>query len=105
MPRSPARGQRDKHDPVFSYAVGDTDGYLLRVAPLGAAGHHLQVLLDAGAVLCRRAGREVLYWRLGTYEIGACKVCTRRSAPWKLAPAHRPVRQVGLSHRGARERS
>jgi DNA-binding transcriptional ArsR family regulator len=31
--------------------------------PLGAAGNHLKVLLDAGAVLRRRAGREVLYWR------------------------------------------
>jgi DNA-binding transcriptional ArsR family regulator len=31
--------------------------------PLGAAGNHLRVLLEAGAVLRRRAGREVLYWR------------------------------------------
>jgi hypothetical protein len=31
--------------------------------PLGAVGNHLRVLLDAGAVLRRRAGREVLYWR------------------------------------------
>jgi DNA-binding transcriptional ArsR family regulator len=31
--------------------------------PLGAAGNHLRVLLDAGAVLRRRTGREVLYWR------------------------------------------
>lgn len=31
--------------------------------PLGAAGNHLRVLLDAGAVLRRRSGREVLYWR------------------------------------------
>ena len=31
--------------------------------PLGAAGNHLWVLLEAGAVLHRRAGREVLYWR------------------------------------------
>jgi DNA-binding transcriptional ArsR family regulator len=31
--------------------------------PMGAVGNHLRVLLDAGAVLRRRAGREVLYWR------------------------------------------
>lgn len=31
--------------------------------PLGAVSTHLRVLLDAGAVLRRRAGREVLYWR------------------------------------------
>jgi DNA-binding transcriptional ArsR family regulator len=31
--------------------------------PMGAVGNHLRVLLDAGAVLHRRAGREVLYWR------------------------------------------
>lgn len=31
--------------------------------PAGAVGNHLRVLLDSGAVLRRRAGREVLYWR------------------------------------------
>jgi DNA-binding transcriptional ArsR family regulator len=31
--------------------------------PLGAVGNHLRVLLDAGVVLRRRSGREVLYWR------------------------------------------
>jgi DNA-binding transcriptional ArsR family regulator len=31
--------------------------------PSGAIGNHLRVLLEAGAVLRRRAGREVLYWR------------------------------------------
>jgi DNA-binding transcriptional ArsR family regulator len=31
--------------------------------PMGAVGNHLKVLLDAGAVLRRRTGREVLYWR------------------------------------------
>jgi DNA-binding transcriptional ArsR family regulator len=31
--------------------------------PMGAVGNHLRVLLDAGLVLHRRAGREVLYWR------------------------------------------
>ncbi|MFD7078286.1 ArsR family transcriptional regulator [Nocardioides sp. NPDC059952] len=31
--------------------------------PVGAVGNHLRVLLDAGVVMRRRAGREVLYWR------------------------------------------
>jgi len=31
--------------------------------PLGSVGDHLKVLLAAGAVLRRRSGREVLYWR------------------------------------------
>jgi DNA-binding transcriptional ArsR family regulator len=31
--------------------------------PPGSVGNHLRVLLDAGAVLRRRSGREVLYWR------------------------------------------
>jgi DNA-binding transcriptional ArsR family regulator len=31
--------------------------------PLGSVGNHLRVLLAAGAVLRRRSGREVLYWR------------------------------------------
>ena len=30
---------------------------------LGSVGGHLKVLLEAGAVLRRRSGREVLYWR------------------------------------------
>ena len=31
--------------------------------PLGAVGNHLAVLLRAGAVIRRRSGRSVLYWR------------------------------------------
>lgn len=31
--------------------------------PQGSVGNHLRVMLDAGLVLRRRAGREVLYWR------------------------------------------
>lgn len=31
--------------------------------PMGAVGNHLKVMLGAGLVLRRRAGREVLYWR------------------------------------------
>ena len=30
---------------------------------LGSVGGHLKVLLEAGVVLRRRSGREVLYWR------------------------------------------
>jgi len=33
--------------------------------PLGSVGNHLRVLLEAGLVLRRRSGREVLYWRTG----------------------------------------
>jgi DNA-binding transcriptional ArsR family regulator len=33
--------------------------------PLGSVGDHLKVLLASGAVLRRRSGREVLYWRTG----------------------------------------
>ena len=41
-----------------------TDGLArLTGLPPGAVGNHLRVLLEAGAVLRRRAGREVLYWR------------------------------------------
>jgi Helix-turn-helix domain len=35
----------------------------LTLLPVGSVGNHLRVLLDAGAVLRRRSGREVLYWR------------------------------------------
>jgi DNA-binding transcriptional ArsR family regulator len=35
----------------------------LTALPLGSVGNHLRVLLDGGAVLRRRSGREVLYWR------------------------------------------
>jgi DNA-binding transcriptional ArsR family regulator len=31
--------------------------------PLGSVGNHLRVLLDAGIVIHRRSGRDVLYWR------------------------------------------
>ncbi|MBN9620205.1 MAG: helix-turn-helix transcriptional regulator, partial [Actinobacteria bacterium] len=36
--------------------------------PLGSVGNHLRVLLDSGAVLRRRSGREVLYWRTALGE-------------------------------------
>jgi DNA-binding transcriptional ArsR family regulator len=43
--------------------------------PLGAVGNHLRVLLDAGTVLRRRSGREVLYWRS---SLGDALVATGR---------------------------
>lgn len=43
--------------------------------PIGAVGNHLKVMLDAGLVLRRRAGREVLYWRTG---LGDALVATTR---------------------------
>jgi len=47
----------------------------VETAAVGAVGNHLRVLLDAGAVLHRRAGREVLYWR--TSLGGALAASTR----------------------------
>ena len=43
--------------------------------PLGSVGNHLRVLLDAGTVLRRRSGREVLYWRT---SLGDALVATGR---------------------------
>jgi DNA-binding transcriptional ArsR family regulator len=43
--------------------------------PLGAVGNHLRVLLEAGAVLRRRAGREVLYWRTSLGDALAASGC------------------------------
>ena len=43
--------------------------------PMGAVGNHLRVMLDAGLVLRRRAGREVLYWRTA---LGDSLVATTR---------------------------
>lgn len=37
--------------------------------PPGAVSNHLRVLLEAGAVLRRRAGREVLYWRTSLGDV------------------------------------
>lgn len=36
--------------------------------PMGAVGNHLRVLLDAGLIMRRRAGRHVLYWRTALGE-------------------------------------
>ncbi|PLW71685.1 transcriptional regulator, partial [Streptomyces sp. DJ] len=36
---------------------------------LGSVGRHLRVLLDAGLVRRRRAGRSVLYYRTDTGEV------------------------------------
>jgi DNA-binding transcriptional ArsR family regulator len=43
--------------------------------PQGSVGNHLRVLLDAGIVLRRRSGREVLYWRT---SLGDALVATGR---------------------------
>jgi len=45
--------------------------------PLGSVGNHLSVLLRAGAVLRRRSGRTVLYWRsaLGDGMVAADGSC------------------------------
>jgi hypothetical protein len=41
---------------------------------LAALANHLRVLLEAGAVLRRRAGREVLYWRTSLGDALAASV-------------------------------
>jgi DNA-binding transcriptional ArsR family regulator len=43
--------------------------------PMGSVGNHLRVLLEAGTVLRRRSGREVLYWRT---SLGDALVATGR---------------------------
>jgi len=49
--------------------------------PPGAVSGHLRVLLEAGAVLRRRAGREVLYWRTSLGDTLAA------SSPGETAPS------------------
>jgi DNA-binding transcriptional ArsR family regulator len=46
--------------------------------PPGAISSHLRVLLESGAVLRRRAGREVLYWRT---SLGDALAAVRQSGP------------------------
>jgi DNA-binding transcriptional ArsR family regulator len=50
---------------------------------LGTVGDHLRVLLEAGAVLRRRSGREVLYWRT---DLGDALAAAVDSAPEPAAP-------------------
>jgi len=45
-------------DPAGTSALAARSGL-----PLGSVGDHLRVLLESGAVIRRRSGREVLYWR------------------------------------------
>jgi DNA-binding transcriptional ArsR family regulator len=61
--------------------------------PLGAVGNHLKVMLDAGLVLRRRAGREVLYWR--TALGNSLAVTTNRSA---VRPPTQPIGLGNESH-------
>ncbi|MFI7501337.1 ArsR family transcriptional regulator [Streptomyces sp. NPDC049687] len=57
---------------------------------LGSVGRHLRVLLDAGLVERRRAGRSVLYSRTGAGEVlvGASGPGTHPVHPPELASAH-----------------
>ncbi|MEV6638416.1 helix-turn-helix domain-containing protein [Actinoplanes sp. NPDC051470] len=52
--------------------------------PMGAVGNHLKVMLDAGLVDRRRAGREVLYWRtaLGDSLAATANHVADRSPTW-----------------------
>jgi DNA-binding transcriptional ArsR family regulator len=52
-----ARVLAQTRDPVSTTALTAVTGM-----PLGSVGGHLRVLLDAGLVERRRAGRQVLYW-------------------------------------------
>jgi hypothetical protein len=56
-PRSSNDTSSTRH-PAWHLAPRRHDWYAV-----GSVGGHLKVLLAAGAVLRRRSGREVLYWR------------------------------------------
>ena len=66
--------------------------------PIGSVGNHLRVLLDAGAVLRRRSGREVLYWRttLGD-SLCAAGETTEPLSHGQRARSTRPSSQTGPS--------
>ena len=63
--------------------------------PIGAVGNHLKVMLDAGLVLRRRAGREVLYWRTA---LGDSLIATTHQ-PAGSARTERPVNPAAEPHR------
>lgn len=57
--------------------------------PMGSVGNHLRVLLDSGAVLRRRADREVLYWRTSLGDSLAVELGPLLSPP-PFGPLARP---------------
>jgi len=58
---SRARVLLSTHTPISTTALTAVTGL-----PLGSVGGHLRVLLDAGLLERRRAGRQVLYWNSST---------------------------------------
>ncbi|MFH0520952.1 winged helix-turn-helix domain-containing protein [Streptomyces sp. M41] len=66
---------------------------------LGSVGRHLRVLLDAGLVERRRAGRSVLYSRTAAGEV---LVKAAGGDQWAAGPEHRVA---GPDHRPRRHRS
>jgi DNA-binding transcriptional ArsR family regulator len=62
--------------------------------PVGSVGNHLRVLLDAGAVLRRRSGREVLYWRTSMGD-ALCATGELSRSSSGTRPAARPAGSRG----------
>jgi DNA-binding transcriptional ArsR family regulator len=48
---------------LLDQPTGTTHLATLSNLPIGSVGNHLRVLLEAGVVMRRRSGRDVLYWR------------------------------------------
>jgi DNA-binding transcriptional ArsR family regulator len=55
---------------------------------LGAVGRHLKILLGAGAVLRRRSGREVLYWRTALGDSLVASGAPPRAKPASQTPTN-----------------